>query len=96
MADTQEFFETYKNLQEEEFNMIKHFINYDGLVDNLIREKETKMLEYKIKINQMKMAILTYENDIKRVKEEQKNSNHKLPHIFINPNMIYHKITQKE
>jgi hypothetical protein len=95
MSDTALFFETSNNLQKAEFEFMKQFINYDDLIDNLIKEKETKILECQIKIKQIEFMMLTNKNDIERVKEEQKNSNYKYCHIFINPHKVYYDMTKK-
>lgn len=93
---TESYAETYERLLQEELAIKKQFINYDKLIDDLISAKEMKILEWRVKMKQVEMAILALQNDIVRIRKEQKNSNYKYCHCFVDPHIEYCNRIKKE
>jgi len=81
------------DLRKAEFDVIKEYINYDKLVDDLIQEKKRQVQKHAIEILERKQSIKYLENDIQRIIKEQQNSSVDYPHIFINPNTVYYNMT---
>jgi len=74
---------------KELFDLKKQYIDYDGLIEKLIKEKEQEIKKRKIEILERQRHISYLENDIVRIRTEQQNSNSNLCHLFINPHTVY-------
>lgn len=89
-----EYYNELKSINELEFNMIKHYINYDKKVDELIEDKEHKILQIKIEIQKLLQVIIAEENEIKMIKDERYKCKPNYPFRFVNPYTLYDEMTK--
>lgn len=94
--------------EKEQTKLMKQYINYDKLVDELIDSKNKQILKAEIQISEILKAeiqisglqemIKGLNNDIKRIETEREQSNlgNIIHHIFINPTYVYRKLTTLE
>ena len=71
------------------FTLMKEYIQYDKIVDNLIASKKRDIIKCKLDIEDYTARISTLENDIIRITEERDNGKFNSNYIFVNPYTIY-------
>jgi len=81
--------------EKAQIKLMKDYINYDKLVDELIESKDKEILKCEIQITSLREKQEGLRNDINRIKMERDHSNlgHNIAHIFINPHKIYYDMT---
>lgn len=85
---------TFQNAQ---IKLMKDYINYDKLIDEMIDAKDKLILKAEIdilKLEEMKQGLI---NDKKRIEMERDHSNlgHTVNYTFLNPHYEYTKLTGK-
>lgn len=83
--------------EKEQIKLMKQYINYDKLVDELVDDKNNQILKTEIEILGLQEMIKGLHNDITRIEMERDQSNlgNIIHYIFINPNYEYHKLTKR-
>lgn len=81
--------------EQTQLKLMKEFINYDKLVDELIASKDKEILRLEIEISRCKEHQECLQRDKERIDLERVNSNlgNVKCHIFVNPNTIYYNMT---
>lgn len=76
---------------------MKEYINFDKLVDEEIEQRRKQIIKNEIDIIKLERMNEILSNDIKRIEEERDHSNmgFNVNHIFINPYIIYEKLTRE-
>jgi hypothetical protein len=85
------------SFEKEQINLMKRYINYDKLVDELVNDKNKQILKAEIEILGLQEMIKGLHNDIIRIETEREQSNlgNIIHYIFINPNYVYHKLLKE-
>jgi hypothetical protein len=83
--------------QKSQIKLMKDYINYDRLVDELINDKDRQILKAEIDILNLEEMKQGFINEKKRIEMERDNSNlgHTIHYIFVNPYNEYLKLTEK-
>jgi hypothetical protein len=81
--------------EQTQLKLMKDFINYDKLVDELIASKDKEIIRLEIEISKYKECQEGLRRDKERIELERVNSNlgNVRCHIFVNPNKIYYDMT---
>ena len=81
-----------------QIKLMKDYINYDELINQLIDTKNKELLKSEIEILQLRERQERIKRDIKRIEQERDLSNlgNYIPYIFVNPINIYNDLTKSK
>lgn len=82
--------------EKAQIKLMKDYIGYDKMIDDLVLKKEKQIIKAEIEILQLQQMKEGLINDIKRIRMEQDLSNlgNTLHYTFVDPRTEYYRLTK--